>query len=69
MKPSPNHSRYISVLRGLTPEQRLSKAFELSEFTRSLLREGLKNRHPNLSETELEELYLASMAKAQSRIE
>lgn len=30
-KPRPNHRRYIEILRRMTPEQRLAKAFELSD--------------------------------------
>lgn len=69
MKPTPNHGRYIEVLRALTPEQRLSKAFELSEFSRALMREGLRKRFPHLTGNEFNELYLARMARAQGRVE
>jgi hypothetical protein len=49
-KERPNHARYIEVLRRMTPEQRLLKAFELSEFSKALFVEGLRKRHPELSE-------------------
>lgn len=35
-KPRPNHAKYIEVLRSMTSEQRLNKAFELSDLTRQL---------------------------------
>jgi len=34
IKERPNHKIYIQVLRQMSPEKRLLKAFELSEFTR-----------------------------------
>ena len=47
MKPKqrPNHQRYLQVLRSMTPEQRLLKAFEMSAFTKALFREGLRKRY------------------------
>jgi hypothetical protein len=56
MKPRPNHAVYVEILRRLTPEQRLRKAFELREAGRELFRQGLRSRHPDLSENELAEL-------------
>ncbi len=34
IKPRPNHAKYIQILRGLTPEERLFKAFESSACSR-----------------------------------
>lgn len=51
----------------MTPEQRLAKAFDLSEMTRALFREGLKALHPDLSEAELHNLYLKRLAKCYNR--
>jgi hypothetical protein len=47
---------YLRVLRGLTPEQRLRKAFELSDFSRALFREGLRMRFPDASAEALAQL-------------
>jgi hypothetical protein len=69
MKPTPNRQRYIEILRAMTPEQRLAKAFELSRFVRELFREGLKKRYPEMDEADLHELYLARLAKAQARVD
>src|SRR3990170_1887806 len=44
-----NHKIYIQVLRQMSPEKRLLKAFELSEFTRQLFIHGLRRRFPQLS--------------------
>ena len=46
-KPRPNHQLYLAALRRLTPEQRLLKAFELTELSRELFRAGLRQRFPN----------------------
>ena len=35
-KPRADHRLYLQILRRLTPEQRLLKAFELSEFSLAL---------------------------------
>ncbi len=67
MKPRPNHKIYIRVLREMGPERRLNKAFELSEFSRSLLRQGLRGSNPEAGEAELNRLYLARMEKARNR--
>src|SRR5665647_2170996 len=45
-KPRPNHQLYLEALRRLTPEQRLLKAFELTELSRELLRAGVGEALP-----------------------
>jgi hypothetical protein len=40
----------------MTPEQRLLKAFQLSEFSKELFRAGLSKRFPNLSQAKFQEL-------------
>ncbi|HET7274534.1 MAG TPA: hypothetical protein VFI91_05115 [Longimicrobiaceae bacterium] len=67
VKPRPNHRIYIRVLREMGPERRLQKTFELSEFSRNLLRAGLRNANPDLDETALNRLYHSRMAKARNR--
>ena len=66
-KPRPNHQLYIEVLRRMTPEQRLRKAFELTQFAKALFKEGLRQSHPELSEKEFHELYLARLEKCHNR--
>jgi len=46
----------IRALRGLSPEKRLLMALELSEFTRRLFEEGVRQARPDLSEEELRQL-------------
>lgn len=67
IKPRPNHAIYIRTLRAMTPEQRLAKAFELSEMTRDLLRAGLRQRFPHASDQELHRLYLDRLEKCHNR--
>jgi len=62
-KPRPNHERYLEVLRNMTPEQRLDKAFELTAFARKLFLCGLRKRFPDLDEQELHKIYLEQLAK------
>ena len=66
-KPQPNHGRYIEVLRQMTPEQRLRKAFELSTMTRALFIQGLRKRFPDLSEAEFHRLLLDRLEKCHNQ--
>ena len=51
----------------MTPQQRLQIAFDLTEQTRALLRIGLRDRFPELSEDELHKLYLERLEKCHNR--
>jgi len=42
------------IHRRFSPAERLRMAIEMSEFARSLSRAGLRDRHPELSESELD---------------
>ncbi|WP_338875545.1 hypothetical protein WBJ53_07995 [Spirosoma sp. SC4-14] len=66
-KPRPNHQVYLQTLRAMTPEARLLKAFELSEFSRQLFKEGLRKRFPDKSEDELHVIYLQRLEKCHNR--
>jgi Rv0078B-related antitoxin len=66
-KPRPNRRLYLQVLRRMTPEQRLNKAFELTEMARALFRQGLRRRFPDASEEELHRLYLEGLARCHNR--
>jgi hypothetical protein len=67
IKPRPNRERYIETLRRMSPEQRLAKALELSELSRSLMRQGLRERHPAATEAEIHVLYLERLERCRSR--
>ncbi len=66
-KTRPNHQRYLAVLRSMTPEQRLLKAFDLSAFTKALFIEGLRKRFPNVSDDEFHRILLARLEKCHNR--
>ena len=67
IKPRPNHKEYSRILRGMLPEQRLLKAFELSKFSKKLFIHGLRKRFPELSDEEFHELYLERLKKCYNR--
>ena len=67
MKPRPNHRIYIETLRGMSGEDRLRKAFELTGLARQLLLTGLRKRHPDLPEGDVRELYLDRVRKSWDR--
>ena len=62
-----NRARYVDALRRMSSEERLSKAFELTEMTRELLKAGLAQRHPSASAQELEQLYLERLERCRNR--
>ena len=66
-KERPNHRLYIEILRRMTPEQRLRKAFELSEFAKQLFIHGLRKRFPDLPEAEFKKLLLERLEKCHNR--
>jgi hypothetical protein len=66
-KPRPNHQKYLEVLRRMTPEQRLLKAFELSRMSRELFLAGLRKRFPDLTEEELRQVYLERITRCHNR--
>ena len=66
-KPRPNHEAYLRILRAMSPEQRLQKAFEMSAFTKALFKDGLRRRFPELSQEQFHQLYLERLAKCHNR--
>ncbi|MCI0621955.1 MAG: hypothetical protein L0387_09835 [Acidobacteria bacterium] len=67
IKPRPNHRKYLELLRRMSPEQRLLKAFELSDFTQALFLEGLRSQFPNPSATEFKRLAAERLRKCHNR--
>jgi hypothetical protein len=67
MKTYPNKERYYQILRGMSPQERLEKAFELSDLANDAFRAGLKNRYPDLSTDEFEQLYLEKLRACHNR--
>ena len=67
IKPRPNHRLYLDILRRMSPEARLMKAFELSSFSNDLFLHGLRKRFPDLSEQDFRKLYLERLNKCHNR--
>ncbi len=63
IKKRPNHKLYIQALRRMSPEQRLLKAFELSQFSRDLFLHGLRKRFPDLPDDAINKIYLERLNK------
>jgi hypothetical protein len=67
LKKKPNHKIYLQVLRNMSPEERLCKAFELSEFAKQLFVYGLRKRFPHLLDKEFRKLLLKRLDKCHNR--
>lgn len=67
-KAQPNRRIYIETLRRMTPEQRLAKAFELSDMTREALRAGLARRHPDATSEELTAMVIERLKRCRRRV-
>ena len=67
IKKRPNQNIYIQALRRMTPEKRLLKAFELSQFSKELFLHGLHKRFPDLSEDAIWKIYLDRIKKCHNR--
>ena len=67
IKPRPNHRRHLAILRALTPAQRLEKSFELTEFSRQLMKDGIRNRNPNATPEQLRKIFLDRLEKCHNR--
>jgi len=62
-----NHKIYIQVLRQMSPEKRLIKAFELSKFAKQLFIHGLHKRFPNLQDEEFKKILFERLDKCHNR--
>jgi hypothetical protein len=66
-KSFPNHEQYLQTLMRMSPEQRLNKAFELSDLVKTLFLDGLKKAFADKSETEIRKIYLERIAQCYNR--
>ena len=46
-------NKQIEILRNIPPEKRLELALELSQVSKELLKEGIRNRHPEYKDKEI----------------
>ncbi len=67
IKERANHKLHIQILRSMTPEARLLKCFELSEFVRGLFLHGLRKRFPDKSDEEIKKIYFERLEKCHNR--
>lgn len=67
MKNRANHRLYLEILRGMSPEERLRKAFDLSDFSRALFVHGLRHRFPDLSSSQFAELVRQRLEKCRKQ--
>jgi len=67
-KPRPNRQIYLETLRRMTPEQRLLKAFELTEQSHQLLRYGVRLRFPDAGPEERQRIYLEQLERCRNRL-
>ena len=51
----------------MTPEQKLLKVFELSEFSKALFIEGLRQRFPDATEEEFRRILFDRLEKCHNR--
>ncbi len=49
---------YLASMRALSGAERVRIAFELSEMSRRVMKDGLRHRHPHLNEQDLQSVYL-----------
>ena len=66
-KPQPPRERYLRTLAAMSPEERISKAFELSAWSRDLFMAGLRERFPQMGPEQLRDLYVQRLLKCHSR--
>jgi hypothetical protein len=62
-KRCPKHREHIEALRRMTPEERLLKAFELSESAKAQILRELRRMHPDLSDKSLMKIYVERTVK------
>ena len=66
-KSHPNRERYIAILRGMTPQQKLERMFELNELGKELVRAGIRSRFPNLLENEIKKMVVQKVIECHNR--
>ena len=67
MKTKRDSPKYLQILRRMSPEQRLQKAFELTAFTKDLFVHGLRKRFPDASPEEFKKLLRDRLDKCHNR--
>lgn len=55
---------WLDIWRNMTGEQRISKAFQLTEEVRQVMRAGIQSRNPGASDEEIQRLYMNQLLSA-----
>ena len=66
-KERPNHRVYIDILRRMSPEKRLLKAFELSAFSNQLFVHGLRKKYADIPAAEFAQILKDRLDKCHNR--
>ena len=61
------NKKYDSILKKMPYEEKALKMFELSEYSKKLLWYGMKNKFPELQETEFKKKYIERIMKCHNR--
>ena len=67
MKNYENKQRYHGILKAMSPEKRLMKAFELSELANASFKAGLRNKYRDMPEEEFHRLYIEKRLKCHNQ--
>lgn len=51
----------IEIYQKMTPQQRIEEAIQLSDLTYEVMKDGIRNQHPNLDEEAIQKLVLERM--------
>lgn len=62
-KPQPNHRRYLDIIRAMSPAQRLEKSFELTEYSRRLMKDGIRRQNPGATEQQVHQIFVDRLLK------
>lgn len=53
------------TIQSMSGPEKVAKAFELTETTRQIMREGIRHQFPNASEAEIQEVYVDRLLQSQ----
>ena len=63
----PNRKKYIEILQKMTGEERVRIAFDLYEFAKNVMIEGIKAQHPGITTEEIQKEVVRRMMRCHRR--
>jgi len=63
----PNRKKYIEILQKMTGEERVRIAFELYEFAKNVMIEGIKAQNPGITPEEIQKEVVQRMMRCYRR--